>query len=173
MKKKCSACKEVKFIADFYKNKNSKDGHHLQCAECILLSIDKKARTEEGFLRRRYNNISQSPRHQCYFTFEEFQEAFKKHLKKYGMRSAWGPHHLPITMIHKGIRFGTRGRKKGQSPTHSNLSPDRLNSSKPYTIQNLIFIRFDENSRKKDTTYEDCLAQIKLYEERFGEMKAI
>ena len=78
------------------------------------------------------------------------------------MRSAWGPHHLPMTMTYLG-----RGRKKGNKRIGSNLSPDRLDSSKPYTIQNLIFIRGDENSRKKNTTYEDCVAQIKLHEERF------
>ena len=80
------------------------------------------------------------------------------------MRSAWGPHHLPMTMIYQG----RSGSPKGQKTLGSNLSPDRLDSFKPYTIQNLIFIRNDENTRKKDTTYEDCVAQIKLHEERFG-----
>ena len=61
------------------------------------------------------------------------------------MRSAWGPHHLPITMIYRG----RSGGQKGEKNCGSNLSPDRLDSSKPYTIQNLIFIRNDENSRKK------------------------
>ena len=175
MKIRCTACRETKSLTDFYKNKTTKDGYNLQCIDCILLSFNKKGKTEEGFLRKRYNNISQSHHkrgHQCYFTFEEFWEAFKKHLKKHGMRSAWGPHHLPITMIHQGRR-GKRGGKKGQLSIGSNLSPDRLDSSKPYTIQNLIFIRNDENLRKKDTTYEDCLTQIKLHEERFINMEAI
>ena len=106
--------------------------------------------------------------HQCHFTFEEFCEAFKKHKKKYEMRSAWGPHHLPITRVYLGRESGKENKRIG-----SNISPDRLDSSKPYTIQNLIFIRNDENSRKKNTTYEDCVAQIKLHEERFLNMEAI
>ena len=179
--RKCTACGEVKPLTDFYKDKTKKDGHHTHCMNCILLSINKRGKTEEGFLRKRYNYISQSHKrkdkqshpsyqreHQCYFTFEEFCGAFEKHLRKHGMRSAWGPHHLPITMIHQGRRYGKRGGKKGQLSIGSNLSPDRLDSSKPYTIQNLIFIRGDENARKKDTTYEDCFAQITLHEERFG-----
>ena len=100
--------------------------------------------------------------YRCYFTFEEFCEAFEKHKEKLGMRSAWGPRHLPMTRIYLGTKENNNKR------TGSNLSPDRLDSSKPYTIQNLIFIRNDENSRKKNTTYEDCVAQIKLHEERFG-----
>ena len=107
----------------------------------------------------------QDRRHQCHFTFKEFQEAFEKHKKKHGRNSAWGPHHLPMTMIFKGEG------KKGM--LGSNLSCDRLDTSKPYTIQNLIFIRTDENMRKKDTTYEDCIAQIELHKERFIDMRSI
>ena len=176
MKKKCPKCGEVKSLTDFYKDKTSKDGHHVHCINCILLSINTRGKTEEGFLRRRYNNILQAHKHfkgdkkrahQCYFTFEEFLAAWEKHKSIYGMRSAWGPHHLPITTIYEGRGGGQKGQKG------SNLSPDRLDSSKPYTIQNLIFIRNDENLRKKDTTYEDCIAQIKLHEERFINMEAI
>ena len=82
------------------------------------------------------------------------------------MRSAWGPgvnhldQHLPITMIYLGENTGAK--------TGSNLSIDRLDNNRDYTVQNIIFIRGDENMRKKDTTYQDCLFQIRLHEERFG-----
>ena len=55
----------------------------------------------------------------------------------------------------------------------SNLSADRLDSDQDYTLQNLIFIRNDENSRKKNTTYEDCKIQIRLHEERFIKKESI
>ena len=51
------------------------------------------------------------------------------------------------------------------------MSPDRLDSSKPYTLQNLIFIRSNENKRKNSSSYEDCIAQMRLHEERFIKMK--
>ncbi len=81
------------------------------------------------------------------------------------MRSAWGPgpdhleQHLPTTRIYNG--------GGGHRRTHSNLSVDRLDSGRDYTLQNIIFIRADENVRKKDTSYEDCKIQIRLHEERF------
>ena len=53
----------------------------------------------------------------------------------------------------------------------SNLSVDRLDSNRHYTLQNLMFIRFDENVRKNSTSYEDCKIQIRLHEERFIKMK--
>jgi len=178
MKKKCNQCGEVKPLTGFHNR--YKDGHFRnECQMCknarSLRNGKKLWNTEIGFLSWKYSAIKNRARdhkdikHKCYFTFEEFLAAWEKHKSIYGMRSAWGPHHLPITMIYQG--GGGGGGQKGQKG--SNLSPDRLDSSKPYTIQNLIFIRADENSRKKDTTYEDCLTQIKLHEERFIEMKAI
>ena len=190
MKTKCSKCGEVNY---FYKDKNRANGYASTCKNCRDRQTNKKLNSEIGFLKGRYHNIQiahKNPRvisqkgggkmHKCYFTFEELWEAFKKHLKKHGMHSAWGPHHLPITMIHQGKNKPitgsgkrTPGRQKGQKSIESNLSCDRLDSSKPYTIQNLIFIRNDENLRKKNTSYEDCFAQIKLHEERFIKMESI
>ena len=177
MKKKCITCGEVKPLTDFY---NYKDGYlRNECKICKntrgLQNVKKLWNTEIGFLGWKYSAIKHREKkhkdmsHQCFFTFKEFYRAFEEHKEKLGMRSAWGPHHLPITMIYQGRSKG----QKGQRNLRSNLSPDRLDSCKPYTIQNLIFIRNDENIRKKDTTYEDCLTQIKLHEERFMNMGAI
>ena len=175
MKKKCPTCGEVKLFKDFTKNKKYKNGLGAYCKKCFNERITKRRNTERGYLKMRYDSMiaDQSRtkrwgrRNKCHFTFEEFLAAWEKHKSIYGMRSAWGPHHLPITMIYLGTKENNNKR------TGSNLSPDRLDSSKPYTIQNLIFIRNDENLRKKDTTYEDCLTQIKLHEERFINMEAI
>ena len=96
------------------------------------------------------------------------------------MRSAWGPgpdrleEHLPITMIRKGKgQLGKKGCIKGSKRIPSNLSVDRLDPNLDYTLQNIIFIRSDENHRKNATRYEDCKIQIKLHEERFIDMNAI
>ena len=116
----------------------------------------------------------------CHFTFDEFLAAFDKHKSIYGMRSAWGPgpdrleEHLPITMIQEGKgKLGKKGALKGSRRILSNLSVDRLDTNRDYTLQNIIFIRLDENARKNTTRYEDCKIQIKLHEERFINMKAI
>ena len=181
--KKCSGCGEVKSLEYFYKNKTKKDGHNSWCNNCEKEDKHRYINTEIGFLKKKYSGIDTRCRLdncKCYFTVDEFLTVFEKHKSIYGMRSAWGPgvdhleQHLPITMIFLGN--GQRGKKgaiKGTKRIASNLSPDRLDSSRGYTLQNLIFIRSDENSRKKNTTYEDCKIQIKLHEERFINMKAI
>jgi len=171
VKRKCISCGEVKPLTDFHRQYKYGSRRYVSneckiCKEARTRQNNKKRwSTEIGFLNWKYENIKQREKkgmnYQCFFTFEEFCGAFEKHKEKLGMRSAWGPPHLPITMIYLGTKENKNKR------TGSNLSPDRLDSSKPYTIQNLIFIRADENSRKKDATYNDCLAQVRLHEERF------
>ena len=173
-KKKCPRCGEVKFIKDFSKNKNRRDGLQLYCKACFSKMELRRLNTELGYLKERYKNIRMKRGPKCCFTFDEFVAAWEKHKSIYGMRSAWGPgidhleQHLPITMIHKGEgQVGKMGCLKGAKRTGSNLSVDRLDSGREYTLQNIIFIRNDENARKKNTTYKDCKIQMRLHEERF------
>jgi len=197
MKKKCTKCGEVKSIDDFHKSNVYKDGHKYVCVICSAeyakkhradnkdkyREYERKGRSKErGFLKRQFSNIrrrskvKKDGKHQCHFTYEEFDNAFQKHKERHGMKSAWGPPHLEITTIHQlreGLGKGCKNRGLTQTTLGSNVSPDRLDSSKPYTIQNLIFIRADENNRKKDTSYNDCKIQMRLHEERFINMESI
>ena len=168
-KKKCIVCGKVKFFKDFSKHKTKKYGIQTYCKACVSKKEAEYKSTELGYLKDRYKSIRDKTKKRC-FSFDEFFAAWKKHKSIYGMKSAWGPgvnhleQHLPITTI-------TPGTKRANEKTPrimSNLSADRLDSSKDYTIQNLIFIRNDENRRKNNTSYEDCKIQIRLHEERFG-----
>ena len=177
MKKKCPKCGEVKSLTNFAKNKNYKDGHSYWCKKCKNGEVTQYRNTEKGYLKHKYNNMNRNFKthkgryNKRHFTFDELLAAWEKHKSIYGMKSAWGPgidhleQHLPITIITPGT---TRVSGKKVPRVYSNLSADRLDSSKDYTIQNLIFIRNDENRRKNNTSYEDCKIQIRLHEERFG-----
>ena len=188
IKKKCYLCGEVRSLTNFSKDKKRKDGHHSYCKKCFNKQITKYRNTEKGFLKMRYHSMSEKKfrnhrygrKSKCHITFNEFLTAFEKHKSIYGMKSAWGPgsnnleQHLPMTMIQEGNGLvGKKGAFKGSKLIGSNLSVDRLDSNRDYTLQNIIFIRNDENNRKRDTTYEDCKIQIKLHEERFINMEAI
>jgi len=193
MKKKCNECGEIKSSKNFYKRKTVKSGLESWCSTCKVKAVTKYKNTEEGFLKMRFSAIAcrfkrrdraTQQIHKCYFTFKQFNTAWQKHKKKYGMRSHWGPpvpplsnlkYHLPLTMIYGGMKnsLGKRGPMKNRKVVPSNLSPDRLDPGRPYTIQNLIFLRSDENDRKKHTTYNDSLVQKRLYEERFIDMRSI
>ena len=176
---KCVRCGDVKSLKDYYACKKRNNLLHRKCKDCENELTTKRRNTEIGFLKYRYNNMRRDEKNpgrynKRLFTFNEFLNAFEKHKIIYGMKSAWGPgpkyldQHLPITMITQGTK---RGNGKKAPRQGSNLSVDRLDTNRDYTLQNIIFIRNDENARKKDTTYEDCKIQIRLYEERFIEMK--
>jgi hypothetical protein len=185
---KCVKCGEVKPSTLFSKNKNKKNGHQSWCKKCSNNGKHKYRNTKNGYLREIYGSMSGKElsknrwgrKSKCLFTFDEFLAAFDKHKSIYGMRSAWGPgpdrleEHLPITMIREGKgQLGKKGALKGSKRIASNLSIDRLDPNLDYTLQNIIFIRYDENRRKSDSSYSDCKIQIKLHEERFIDMKAI
>ena len=184
VKKKCFKCGEVKPLTVFHKDKRNKDGHNYSCKKCVNARITMYKKTEKGYLKMRYDAMFAKERvrtwsrwgrpSKCYINFKELWAAWEKHKSIYGMKSAWGPgvnnleQHLPMTMIFIGKgQEGKKGAAKGTKRTASNLSVDRLDPNLDYTLQNIIFIRGDENVRKKDTTYEDCKIQIRLYEERF------
>ena len=155
--------------------------------DCFDKRAAKYDNTERGYLNLKYQRMTRKRTdlekrrtNKRFFTFDELLTAFEKHKSIYGMRSAWGPgpdyleQHLPMTMIHAGNgQVGRKGVAKGTKRIPSNLSVDRLDPNRDYTIQNLIFIRFDENARKHSTSYEDCKTHIRLHEERFINMKSI
>ena len=187
MKKKCLQCGEVKPLTLFYTDKRrKKDGHHPWCKKCFNEATTKRLNTERGFLKNRYDSLKSEQRKrksgaECFFTFDEFLAAFEKHKSIYGMRSAWGPgpdrleEHLPMKMIQEGKgKIGSGGGCiKGSTRIASNLSIDRLDPTLHYTLQNIIFIRYDENRRKSDSSYSDCKIQMSLHKQRFIDMKAI
>jgi len=188
MNKKCTKCGEVKPSTLFSKDKSNKDNLTDWCKKCTKNRQHEYRNTEKGYLRERYYSMSTkelsknkwSRKSKCFFTFDEFLAAFGKHKNIYGMRSAWGPgpdhleQHLPMTTTHEGKgQLGKKGAPKGSKRIPSNLSVDRLDTNLDYTLQNIIFIRYDENRRKSDSSYSDCKIQIRLYEERFINMNAI
>ena len=163
--KKCTACGEVKSLKNYYKYKGTRKGYRSECRDCGREGNTKYRNTEIGYLKARYNKMYRKGKEfKRLLTLEEFLAAWEKHKSIYGMRSAWGPgiHNLEQHKIMTTTYLGNRSKI-----TKSNLSVDRLDSSKDYTVQNIIFICGEENARKKDTSYEDCKIQIRLYEERF------
>jgi hypothetical protein len=182
VKKRCMKCGEVKSSTYFPKDKTRKKGFHPYCKKCVNDGITRFRNTEKGYLKMRYDamrareflNLRWGRKSKCHFTFDELLAAFEKHKSIYEMKSAWGPgpdhleQHLPMTISQLGKgRLGKAGIIKGSKRTPSNLSVDRLDSGRDYTLQNIIFIRSDENARKSSSSYEDCKIQIRLHEERF------
>ena len=188
--KVCLGCKQELPINSFYKvykrkKRGSRSSNRMgRCRACKQLQKRSYLNSKDGYLRSVYYGIKTRhlfnkdrriiKQHKCYFSYKEFVNHFTKHEEKYGMHSCLGPNHLPMTMTAKVEgKLGRGTRSNSMYKTGSNMSPDRLDNSKPYTLQNLIFVRTDENTRKNAITITDCREILKLYQQRFVKMQTI
>lgn len=46
--KRCTGCKQIKLLSDFYKDNRHKDGHFSSCKTCQLAEVKKYRQTEQG-----------------------------------------------------------------------------------------------------------------------------
>jgi hypothetical protein len=96
----------------------------------------------------------------CDFTMEQFLNHWEKHKIRYGglICAISG---LPMT--HIGLNDSLNKYKRNWS----NISVDRLDSDKPYTLKNTIFVRWDINLSKRDLSINHMKKIISLYNETF------
>lgn len=94
-----------------------------------------------------------------HFTKEQFFEAWAAHKKKYGGMYCG---YSGVLMTHQRSRM--KDPLRNQS---NNISVDRLDPEKPYTLDNIIFCTVHFNNKKGSITYSDCL----LIMQKFHEMK--
>ena len=55
----------------------------------------------------------------------------------------------------------------------NNISADRLDPMKPYTVQNIIFVTWRVNQQKNDFPLQHMKKLLELYNDRFIDLKAI
>jgi len=85
-------------------------------------------------------------------TLPQLFAAWDKHKKKYGKRCAYTLQ--PLTFIrHRG------------TITWSNISLDKLDPKKGYTLRNIVFCNFAFNMKKHKMTFKDCQAVIRVYKD--------
>ena len=162
--KKCSKCKINKNVKEFYLRPERKKGKGIRS---ICKSCDSKRKsiyyaTEEGFMKKLFASINDrkvSTRrhigHSVDFTQKEFFEIWKEYKKQYGMFCFYTG--IPINFI--------------KSPEHirgNQVSVDRIDNSKGYSRNNIIFCSSKANFMKASVTIDMCRKIVALYEERQG-----
>jgi|10_taG_2_1085330.scaffolds.fasta_scaffold19370_7 hypothetical protein len=181
-KKMCTQCKET-FPRDdqhFYKrphpsvkNYASFDAECIRCnnkrtneykrknKERIRLYNVKYKETERGYFKELWQSVRKSA-HGCELkTYEEFFDCWLEQQKTYGTRCPYL--NVEMTRI-KGQNPHTVGGKK----TLTNISKDRIDSSLPYSKQNLMFCSWEANNKKGSVTPEIAKAFLKFFKERYG-----
>ena len=99
--------------------------------------------------------------YKCYITWEQLWDLWERHKETHGGLFC------AITgekMTHIGVN--PPGAKK-YSRNWNNISIDRLDASKPYTLQNIIFVTWKINKMKNDFPISYMKKILQIYEERF------
>ena len=131
---------------------------------------------ETTFMKSRFDRIANQAKHsktkfdnkiyKCCFSFEEFLKAWEVHkLQHKGIFCAITGE--PMTMI------GLNDKNKKYQRNWSNVSVDRIDSDKPYTIQNIIFVKWEVNRSKQDLSIKHMKKFISIYEDRFVKLKPL
>ena len=166
--KTCTSCKQQKELKEFNRSKTSFDGYEYACKSCRNIQVNIWHSTEKGYIRTLYASMKKriksgihknaseekKKKHTLYLTMKEFEDLWKQHKEKYGLRCS-------LTKVKM-----THSPSKENMSTSNNISVDRLNPNIGYTKENIIFVSANINTKKGAVTKELCQAILKQYEER-------
>ena len=179
--KTCKKCKKTYPRNDqhFYITNTSKIGfynYHAQCIPCYCegaKTYKKKNKTknkeadikystsENGFFRILWHGILGSKHGNEFVNYEEFFECWTEQKKVYGTKCPF----YGFEMTRKrGVNVGT-ARKKA---TDTNISKDRILSSRPYSKKNIMFISWKANSEKCNISPKTAKRFLEIVKERYG-----
>lgn len=132
--KRCTMCGELKPLFEFFKNKGQKDGLTCQCKFCIKIYSRNYRHTKLGLSSNIYGRQRQRSKRKGWsmptYTLKEF--------RRWLFSQDW--FHI---LFDKWVKSGY---DKMLVP-----SCDRINDYKPYTLDNLQIITWDENNQKGNT----------------------
>ena len=120
----------------------------------------KRLNTERGFMGILWQSVKNSGKYNSFKGFDDFYNHWLEQKKIYGMK-------CPAT----GVELTTKLLFNEKGKLHrcmTNISKDRILSSKGYSHQNLIFTSWKYNRAKGDLTPKMAKAFLKIVKERYG-----
>jgi hypothetical protein len=179
----CKKCNEEKPLEEFYKKIRGKYTS-FECKKCHkeyrlnnldTINAKKKiyANTKPSFLLSSYYSMTGQYRRKIKNNFpkdklksyevsisrEDFLDMVNTYEKEKGFVCQGT--NMPLTTL--------RNLNKNQKTCPTNFSVDRLDTQTGYSKNNIIFVSWEFNERKKSVRIEDCFTILKLYKERYPE----
>ena len=140
----------------------------------------KRLMVEKNFLKAKYDTMANRDKYnkqengiknvgiyKCYVTWDQLWNLWEKH------KEAHGGEFCAITgkeMTRVGVN---PSNAKKYARNWSNVSIDRLDPDRPYTLQNIIFVRWEINKMKNDFPIRHMKKILQIYEDRFIKLKNI
>jgi hypothetical protein len=181
----CIKCNIEKPFTEFYKAKRNKSGVQGICKKCFLLTNQKnRLENQENYVEIAYKYANSehgflSNRISCIFSKKnieragiptankkEIQKSFYEYVEKHGRNCFYCKE--PWTYIAKKVEPGV-GRYKLKMTKRiniKNLSFDRLDNDKPYSVDNIIFCCKDCNLRKNQISIKMIKLLYEIITER-------
>jgi hypothetical protein len=139
-------------------------GYREDNKEILLIRQNIYYNTERGFMMKLWNSIKKSSKkHNRINEFKDFDEFYNHWLKqkaRYGMK-------CPATGVEMTHTIGTNKSSVGNKRIMTNISTDRILSTKGYSPQNLIFTTWAYNCAKCNITPEMARAFLRIVGERY------
>jgi len=159
--KQCTKCGLTKSFNDFFGQKISKDKKRSECKECNRKVKAKYLSTEKGFMKAVYYQMGARKDDtntrgrfcKVELTVEEFFQLWENHKKKYGMICPYTGDVLEFKRNSKGIRG-------------SQVSVDRIDNTKEYSKENIVFCSSRANHMKGPITIEMMKKVLEIYDEK-------
>ena len=121
----------------------------------------KRASTEKGFLKIKYNSLCHSKKGNKFKNFEEFYNVWLHQKNIYDL-------YCPFSGVKMTTVVGHNRKKEKFETCPTNISIDRLINWKPYSAKNLIFICWKVNKMKNCITPAIAKRFVRIAEARFG-----
>ena len=175
MKKKCGKCGEIKSLTNFSKNKNRGDNRQVWCKKCARENTTRDGNTERGYVAeviggifRRYKKKAARLKWKPECTRKEIYAELMLYIQDHGRHCEYCKE--PWTYIRKMVIRGNGYKKRG--PTiFTNFSIDRLDSTKTYTTDNLVFCCVGCNLRKNQVRLSDLINILRVWMPRKNKRK--
>jgi hypothetical protein len=169
----CVICKISKPLTEFHNRSSTKEGKQTSCKECHYNNYVKYIGIEENFINALYSGLwsrwrkikkredltnAEKKQHEVKITKPKFLKLWEEHKKKYGLKCC---------MTQTDFTFQRGIRRKISNKHNHNVSVDRLDNSKGYTANNIVFVTFAFNDRKCSIMILDCVNILRHIKERF------
>jgi hypothetical protein len=168
----CRKCKIEKPIIEFYKDETHLDKLNSYCKDCTkknakkwkLENMDKAmesnhihSNTEKGFVNRGISHLfcPSSIKDRGYIpesSKEEIKKHFYEYIEKHGRNCFYCLQ--PWTYLKSRVKVGNKKNFKMVNSYPKNFSLDRLDNSKTYSVDNIIFCCVECNLKKNKITID-------------------
>ena len=127
----------------------------------LILKNHKYKSSETGYFKELFQSIKKSKHGSGFKDYDEFFNCWIEQQKIYGMKCPYTG--VEMTRI-KGIN--KEGFRK--KTTETNISKDRILSSKPYSKKNIMFVSWGVNNMKGNISPKVAKQYLQFVKERFG-----